>query len=287
MLPVLLEIGPVKLHSYGLLIAIGFLIALHFVRRDAAVAGSNPDVFTNLAFWVFPLVILGMRVELILLYPQYFSWNAPLDWFAIWKGGLVFQGAIPVAVPFIWYYLSRHSIPFLNACDVFVPYVPLGHAFGRLGCFMYGCCYGRPTELPWGIPARRVPWDVSVPPEGSPAFMDHLSQFADVTVSSHWSHAIHPTQLYSAVGLSIMCWLLLRVRARWSHIAGITLGAYGLTYGFFRFVVEFFRGDHNPTNFGSLTDQRVFSVGLSLAGAALIVYLVRRSRRFSSRSTSA
>lgn len=278
MLPVLLEIGPVKLHSYGLLIAVGFLVALHLVRRDAAAAGYNPDVFTNLAFWVLPLGIAGTRVAFILMYPQFFSWDKPLDWFAIWKGGLVFQGAIPVALPFAYFYLRRLGIPFLTACDLIIPYVPLGHAFGRIGCFMYGCCYGRPTTLPWAIPARRVPWDTSLPPEGSPAYLDHLDRFPDVTVLDHWSHPIHPTQLYSAIGLAILCWLLLRVRRRWGGITGITLGAYFLLYGVFRFIVEFFRGDHNPVNFATLTDQQVFSIGLVVLGIIVITFLARRAR---------
>lgn len=279
MLPVLLEIGPVKLHSYGLLIAVGFLVALHFARRDAAAAGYDPDIFSGLAFWVLPLGIVGTRVAFILMYPQYFSWDKPLDWFAIWKGGLVFQGALPVGLPFAYFYLKRYSVPFLKACDIVVPYVPLGHAFGRLGCFMYGCCYGKPTAMPWGIPARRVPWDTSLPPEGSPAYMDHLERFADVTVMDHWSHAIHPTQLYSAIGLAVMCWLLLRIRGRWGGIVGISLGAYFVLYGIFRFVVEFFRGDHNPVTFAPFTDQQVFSLGLAIGGALFLGYLLARRRR--------
>jgi phosphatidylglycerol:prolipoprotein diacylglycerol transferase len=233
MLPVLLEIGPIKIHSYGLLIAIGFLVSLHFVRRDAAKAGLNPDIFTNMAFWALPLGIAGTRIAFIMMYPQYFSWDKPLDWFAIWKGGLVFQGAIPLALPFIYFYLRRNSIPFLKACDIFVPYVPLGHAFGRLGCFMYGCCYGKPSSLPWAIPARRVPWDTSVKPEGSPAYLDHLERFGDVAITDQWSHPIHPTQLYSAAGLLLMCWLLLCARRRWPGIEGVVLGAYFLLYGLY------------------------------------------------------
>lgn len=277
MLPVLLELGPIKLHSYGLLIAVGFLVALRFVRRDAARAGYNPEVFTNLAFWLLPLGIAGTRIAFIAMYPQYFSWDKPLDWIAIWKGGLVFQGAIPVVLPVIYFYLKRHSIPFLGACDIIMPYVPLGHAFGRLGCFMYGCCYGKVTDLPWGIPARRVPWDTSVAPHGSPAYMDHLERFPDITVMDHWSHAIHPTQIYSALGLLLMCWMILCARRRFRDIPGVALGAYFLIYGVFRFIVEFFRGDHNPVRFANLTDQQVFSLGLAVLGIGLLMYLKRRS----------
>lgn len=281
MWPVLLEIGPIRLHSYGLLVAIGFLCALHFVRRDAARAGYNPEVFTNLAFWLLPLGLAGTRLAFIAMYPQYFSWDKPLDWFAIWKGGLVFQGVIPVALPLIYFHLRRHSIPFLPACDLIMPYIPLGHAIGRLGCFMYGCCYGKPTDLPWGVPARRVPWDTALPPHGSPAYMDHLERFSDLSAMDHWSHPIHPTQIYSALGLVLMCWILLCARRRFRSIPGVSLGAYFLVYGVFRFIVEFFRGDHNPVHFGNLSDQQVFSLALAALGVGILIFLKRRATKAS------
>lgn len=279
MFPVLLELGPIKLHTYGLMIAVGFLLSLNLIGRDAKRAGLDPEVFMNLAFWVLPLGIAGTRIAYIAMYPQFFSWNDPVGWIAIWRGGLVFQGAIPVVLTVFYVYLRKHGIPFLAACDVIFPYLPLGHAFGRIGCFAYGCCYGRPTDMPWGIPARRVPWDTNLDPVGSPAYLDHLRRFADVTLADHWSHAIHPTQLYSAAGLVVICLVLLAVRRRWGRFTGITLPVYFIVYGAFRFVIEFFRGDHNPVRWGGLTDQQVFAVVIALLASGLLAYLVSRARR--------
>lgn len=269
MLPVLFEIGPLKIHSYGLMIAVGFLAAVYFVRRDAVRRGYDPNVFSDMAYILLPLGILGTRLAHIIMFPEDYSWSDPIGWIAVWRGGLVFQGAIPVVLVFVVWYLRRHQIPFWPAADMLFPYVPLGHAFGRIGCFLNGCCYGKPTDVAWGIPARRVPWDVSQPAIGSPAYLDHLSRFSDVTLQSHWSHAIHPTQLYSSLGLLGIFGLILLLRRYWNPFPGFTMPAYFVLYGVFRFIVEFYRGDHNPVHVFGLTDQQIFSVAFALLGVAL------------------
>ena len=275
MYPVLLKIGPISLYSYGLMIAIGILTAVSFIRRDAKRAGMDPRVFENFVFYSIPLGILGARLAHIVMYPQFYSWSDPLGWVAVWNGGLVFQGTVPLVVLFMFWYLRRHGISFLSAADLIFPYVPLAHGFGRFGCFLYGCCYGAPTEMPWGIPFRRVPWDTSLPATGSPAYLDHLERFSDMSTQSHWSHAVHPTQLYSFAGLLCICGILILLRNRWHPFAGATLAAYFVIYGVFRFVVEFFRGDHNPVHFFSLSDQQLFSIAFSAFGVILFFLLKR------------
>ena len=174
MRPILCKIGPVPIFSYGLLIAAGFLVSVHLMRRDAKKAGIDPDRFTDGAFWVLFLGLAGTRLLHIILYYQQYSWTDPLEWIAIWKGGLVFQGAIPPAILFCIYYIRKHHLNFWQCADIACPYIPLGHAFGRLGCFMNGCCYGHVTDLPWGIPFPRVPSDLSLPATGSPVYLDHF-----------------------------------------------------------------------------------------------------------------
>ena len=158
MWPVLLEIGPVKLYSYGFMIAVGFLIATHFAQKYAAEKGFSPKVFSDMAFGILVVGFLGTRLTHILMFPGQYSTDDLMGYIAVWRrGGLVFQGAILPALLFVIWYLRRHRVPFWKACDVMFPYFPLAHAFGRIGCFLYGCCYGRPTEVLWAIPARRVP----------------------------------------------------------------------------------------------------------------------------------
>lgn len=278
MYPVLLEIGPLKIHAYGMMIAVGFLTGLYFVQRDAAKCGMPPKVFADMAFIVLPLGIIGTRVAHIIMYPEYYSWNDPIGWIAIWRGGLVFQGGPPLALAFVYYYFRKHQIPFWKGCDVMFPYLPMGHGFGRVGCFLKGCCYGLPTGVPWAIPARRVPWDISKPVEGSPAFEEHLHRFSDVTVESHWSHAIHPTQLYSFAGLLVICAILLALRRYWNPFPGFTVPLYLIFYGAFRFIVEFYRGDHNPVHMLGLSDQQLFSLVFALLGVVLFIFLKIRAQ---------
>ncbi len=277
MLPVLFEIGSLKINSYGLMVALGFLSALYFVQRDAAKFGLPPKVFADMAFIILPLGIVGTRLTHIIMYPQFYSWGDPIGWIAIWRGGLVFQGGPPLALAFTYYWFKKHDIPFWKGCDVMFPYLPLGHGIGRVGCFLYGCCYGLPTDLPWGIPARRVPWDIAEPVTGSPPFLDHLNRFSDVTIQSHWSHAIHPTQLYSFVGLMVVCGILLALRRYWNPYTGFVLPAYLVIYDIFRFFVEYYRGDQNPVHLFGLTDQQIFSVIFALIGVALFFYLKKRA----------
>ena len=279
MLPVLFKIGPLSIHMYGLMIAIGFLLVLYLSQKDALARGYPPKVFSDLAFLLLVIGIAGTRIAHIAMFPQDYSWKDPIGWFAVWRGGLVFQGAIPPTLIFTIWYLRRHKIPFWPACDMMFPYVPLGHAFGRIGCFMNGCCYGKPTDIAWAIPARRVPWDTSLTPIGSPAFMDHMSRFSDVTAQSHWSHAIHPTQLYESGGLFLLFALMLLMRKYWNPFAGFTMPVYFVLYGILRFIVEEYRGDHNPVRVGALTDQQVFCVVTAAIGVVLFAVLWVRSRK--------
>lgn len=280
MLPELLRIGPIPIRSYGLMIAVGFLVTMYFTQRDARKFGLEPQVLLDCAFYALPLGILGTRILYILMFPEYFSWRDPVKWIAVWEGGLVFQGAVPVVVVFVWFYLKRHGVDFWKACDVVFPYIALGHGFGRIGCFLYGCCYGKPTDVPWAIPARRVPWDVNEPVTGSPAFIEHLGMFPDVTVASHWSHPIHPTQLYEAAGLWAMCGVMLLLRKHWRPYVGFTMPAYFVIYSALRFVIEEYRGDNAivlDLGIIDLTTQQVFSAGFAVFG--VILYFILKPRR--------
>lgn len=273
MLPTLLKIGPVTLHSYGLMIAIGFLVTLHFMRRDAEKAGVDPRAVTDLAFGSLILGVVSTRLLHIVMYPDGYSWNDPIGWIAIWRGGLVFQGAVPAVVLYCWYGLRKRKIGFWSTANPVMPYVPLGHAFGRLGCFFNGCCYGLRSDVPWAIPFRRVPWDLSQAPTGSPPYLDHCQRYADLSFQTdHWSYPVHPTQLYSAALLFGICLIMLALRKKWHPFPGYLLPAYFVLYGIKRFIVEFFRGDHNPTHFGGhISDQQVFCILFILVGVTLFV----------------
>jgi phosphatidylglycerol:prolipoprotein diacylglycerol transferase len=284
--PTLIKLGPVTLHTYGLLIALGFLVALHFMRRDARKQGIDPNFITDTAFWVLFLGLAGTRVLHILMFPSEYSWTDPLGWVAVWNGGLVFQGALPPAIAYCVWAVRRKQVPTWQFADVVSPYIPLGHAFGRMGCFMYGCCYGVRTDLPWGVRFPRIPADTTQLPTGSPVFLDHFKRHA-LPADAHWSHPVHPTQLYSVFGLLAICLVLVYMKKRHPLFTGFTFPLYLILYGLFRFVVEFFRGDHNPTRFDLISDQQAFALLMAVSGVVLGAILYLRERRAKPRTGGA
>ena len=280
MLPVLFKIGPVPVFAYGLMIATGFLLGLFFIKRDAERQGIKPEVIVDGAFWCLMLGLIGARLLHIIMFPGEYSFSDPLGWIAIWHGGLVFQGCIPGPIIFALVYLRVKKISFWKVADIVFPYIPLGHAFGRLGCFLNGCCYGQRTDLPWGIPFRRIPSDLSQPANGSPPFLDHRLRYG-LPADAQWSLPVHPTQLYSAAGLLMIFAVMMYVKRNFTLFRGWALPSYLMLYSFFRFFVEFIRGDHNPSNFGFgvLSDQQIFCIVSFIFGAALFVYMRQRARR--------
>ena len=273
MLSTLIKIGPVSIHSYGLLIGIGFIVSWYFMRRDARTRHFNPDHVTDLAFWGLLWGIIGTRVFHILLFPSEYSWSDPIGWIAVWRGGLVFQGAFPPVILVFIIYCKKHHLPIWKMADIVCPYIPLGHAFGRLGCFMHGCCFGKTCQLPWAVSF----------PAGSPAWDLH-QRLGLIPPDAKWSLAIHPTQLYSAGGLLIIFLILRYLRERWHPVDGFTFPAYLVLYSIFRFVVEFYRGDHNPTHFGNLSDQQVFCLVGVVVGVFIYAMLIRRKKTSSQHS---
>ncbi len=273
MLPTLFKIGPVPIHSYGLMMALGFLIALYLGRRDAPRFGVDPDMVSDCGFWTLLMGLLGTRVLYIIMYHDQFSWSRPWEWFAIWQGGLVFQGGIPPALLMVYIYARRYKVGFWHLLDMGIPYAALGHAIGRIGCFLNGCCYGLRTDLPWGISFPRVPFDTSQTYTGSPVYADHALRYDLNTSIDQWSYPVHPTQLYSFAGLVVIFLVLLYLRNHWRPFHGSIFAVYFMLYGVFRFIVEMFRGDHNPIHLLGLTDQQVFSIIAVVLGIFLFAIL--------------
>jgi phosphatidylglycerol:prolipoprotein diacylglycerol transferase len=265
MYPTLLELGPIKLHTYGLMIALGFMAALTLTQRDAKRAGVDPKVIGEMGFIALFLGILGTRVLHIIMFPEDYSWRDPIGWIAVWNGGLVFQGAIPVTFIYVYIAARRRNLPLWTMVDCAAPYLALAQAFGRMGCFFNGCCYGmRADHLPWAIRF----------PAGSPAYYE-------LPGPEGWSMPVHPSQLYSVGSLLLLCGLLLHLRAAWHPFPGFTMPVYLMLYGAGRFVLEMLRGDGNPTGLGLgyLSDQQVFSIVLAVAGMILFSALYSRANR--------
>ncbi|MBN2704947.1 MAG: prolipoprotein diacylglyceryl transferase [Deltaproteobacteria bacterium] len=243
MWPVLLQLGPLKLHTYGFFVALGFLSALIWCSYQSRRRGVDPEIFQDLFFYVVLAALVGARLLYVFLNAAYFL-AAPWKVFFIWEGGLVFYGGLLLALPvFVWRLRSRAQ-PILPILDIAAPGLVLAQAIGRFGCLAAGCCYGKPWS--WGLVFR------------------HPLAHAPLGL------ALHPTQLYHALAnFSIFGLLVLLSRRRGKP--GFIAAAYLLLYGCGRFIIEFWRGDPRGFYFHLSTSQWI-----SILLVAVAVYLFCR-----------
>ncbi len=253
MCPRLFEIGPLSIPTYGVLVALGFLAGLGIAGRLAQRVGMDKEKITNLGVYLALSAIVGAKLFLILADADYyFSDLSRLFSLSALQAGGVFYGGFLAALATAFIYSRRNALPWLKTADVFAPAVASGHAIGRLGCFAAGCCWGQPTDMPWGI-----------------AFTDPLArEIVGAPLNVH----LHPTQLYESFGTALVA-LFLYKRFMKPHVDGTVLGWYLVLYSSFRFVVEFFR-DHSarPMMFGdTLSATQWVAIFLVVGGAALLV----------------
>ncbi|MBI1357166.1 MAG: prolipoprotein diacylglyceryl transferase [Acidobacteria bacterium] len=254
MYPRLFTIGPFSLPTYGALVALAFLLGLHLAGKLARRSGLPADHVTNMGVHIALAAILGAKLFLILSHADYYFAD-PKRLFTVeaLQAGGVFYGGLLAALGVAYYYVKRHGLPWLRTADVFAPAAAAGHAVGRLGCFAAGCCWGRPTDEPWGV-----------------VFSDpRAHEFTGVPLGVH----LHPTQLYESFGTALVALFLYRRFLR-PHADGVILGWYLILYSSFRFVVEFFRDDAaRPMVLGSdtLSATQWVAMGLIVAGCALLL----------------
>ena len=278
--PVLFTLGPFTLHSYGLCMAVGILCAYAVLARLVARRGEDPDALANL---VVALVLVGLAGARTFYVAEH--WSAqfagdPLAAVRIWEGGLMFYGSIVFGAAGLvaWCLWRRRSV--LEWLDRFAVVVPLGQAFGRVGCFLNGCCWGRAcdTALSVRYPAHSAPWREQLDAGA-------LLPFSDGSLPAR-SLPVLPTQLFEAAGcLALFALLLLLFRRLHpasdagtpSRSAGAAAAGYFLGYGAIRFVDEIFRADER-LHFGWFSISQSISMALWALGLALLarLLLVRR-----------
>lgn len=218
MFPVLVRIHDFPIHSYGVLIALGFLLAVWFAKAEARRLRLPPEKIVDLGFWALLVGMAGSRALFVVTQLSYFS-EHPWEMFHIWEGGLVFYGGFLACGPFFYWFCRKNKMSMATVLDLGAVCLPLAHAFGRIGCFSAGCCYGKPTGMPWGVAFDSPLVDVSV--RGIP---------------------VHPTQLYEALSLLVLFFILRRQRLHKKFNGEIAI-LYCVGYAAIRFVIEFFRGD--------------------------------------------
>ncbi|HET9952129.1 MAG TPA: prolipoprotein diacylglyceryl transferase [Candidatus Eisenbacteria bacterium] len=258
--PTLLKFQGIELHSYGLLLAIAFLLGIQIFVARARARGLPEDAMHTLSLWLLVLAIGGARVLFVLTHWREYAAD-PLAILRLWEGGLILYGGYLAAIGGGILYLRRRKIPVWRVGDAAAPSMALGIAIGRLGCFMNGCCYGLPTHLPWGV---------HFPPE---------------TLASYTfpGMAIHPSQLYLS-GSSFILFAVILALDRTRRFDGWLFWSYIAIDAVVRILIDFTRyydetaviGTMGPLTFNM---NQVLSAGLILLSALMLAILSRRREK--------
>lgn len=248
--PILVKSGFLTVYSYGVMVAIGFVISAMLIYRRAEKFGLNKDKCIDLVILVLIAGIAGARLLYVLLNLAFYRAN-PLEIIMLSKGGLVWYGGFLAAFAAALVYTKLNSINLWSVLDLLAPYVALGQAFGRIGCFLNGCCYGLKV-------APGFPLSVTFPCDADPRL---------------------PAQLISAAGLFLIFIVLLIWQNRRRFGSEIFLG-YCILYSAKRFNMEFLRGDNPKILFG-LTFSQLVSAGIFIAALAIFIIKVRQWKKIS------
>ena len=248
--------GPFALHTYGLLLALAFLAGLWVAARQAKRARLDANRVTDMAVWVLIAGLVGAKVLLLAVDFRFYSHN-PRELLSIFQSGGVFYGGLIGGILVAWWYVRRHALPGWATADVLAPGVILGQAIGRLGCFAAGCCYGKPTSVPWAVTFTDV--------------------YAARTTGTPLDTPLHPSQLYESVLAFLLFFGLLWLSDR-KRFPGQVVLTYTVGYSVIRFVLEFWRGDLDRGSFfgGALSTSQIIAIVLVLGAAALWPRLSRK-----------
>lgn len=267
MCPELFHIGPIPVRSYGLMLALSFLFSVLYIwwiaRRD-----KRPfEPLLNIAYVLIFAGIIGSRLFYVLVHLDEFrdNWSATFNPFANGQfgiSGLSVYGGVVLSTLSIFLYCRWKRMPLLHTMDIFAPTVGIGLFFGRIGCFFNGCCFGTPTDVPWGVvfPQGSIPW------------------------STYGDAALHPAQLYSALYGAIL-FLILYWLSRRKSFDGQIIAVFFMLEAVFRTVLEsvrWYETEMYVTIAGlEITLNIVTSVALFALGM-IIIAVGRRSRAESS-----
>lgn len=228
--PVALQLGAVKIHWYGISYLVAFLAGWKLALLQARSRDDwDAQAVERLVFYVMLGVVAGGRVGYILFY-GYGSWlEDPWRLLRVWEGGMSFHGGLLGVLIAMWLFARRQNQPFFQVTDFIAPIIPVGLLSGRIGNFVNGELWGRPTDLPWGMQLA------------CERFYHVCYSKLDLPATSLISPPLHPSQLYQAMLegllLLIILWLYARLRPPLMAVSGLFL----LLYGLFRFLVEFVR----------------------------------------------
>jgi phosphatidylglycerol:prolipoprotein diacylglycerol transferase len=256
MYPILFRLGGLEIYAYGFFILLGFatgvFLAVHRARKTNV--SISFERVADLFFYSVLSAILGSRILFVLINFNVYR-KDPLQTFKIWEGGLVFYGGFILAVGVSIVYMKWHKLPIWKLADLSSPSIALGLFFGRIGCFLAGCCYGKESSLPWSV------------------------VFKDPNSLARLNVPLHPTQLYEAAG-GLVIFSLLIWREKRKAFDGQIFWLFSLLYSVARFLIEMVRGDPRGFIFqGLLSTSQGVGILLAILSLFMLSYLKKVQRR--------
>lgn len=254
MFPILFHIGGYTLHTYGLLVAAGFLIGIYVARHFARVFGLDPEKVFNLAIYLALAAIVGAKLFLVMQDWRYYVHDpSSLLSMGFLQSAGIFYGGLIAALVVMTLYIRRQRMNWLAVGDAIVPGVAVGHGIGRMGCYSAGCCWGKPATGPFSITFHNA--------------------YAHATVGVPLGVPLYPTQLMGAAAGGIIFLVLWRLSKRRAFVGQLT-AVYLMTYGVYRFLTDFLRA-YEPQAMlfhGLLTDAQLTS--LFMIALAVLIWAV-------------
>lgn len=261
MYPELFRIGNFPINTYGVFLALAFLCAILITVKLAARDGLPREKIYDLCLWILLSALVGSKLLMLVTEPEYRDHPLQLLSLDFLRSGGVFYGGLIGATLTGYFLMRRYNLPWWKTADACAPGIALGNFFGRQGCFAAGCCWGKPTTLPWGVKFSELGHEITDVPTGVP---------------------LHPTQLYESFAMLIVFFVLL-----WLHkhrrFNGQVFLFYALLYSVVRFCIEFLRDDPRGDLFGltTLTGLSTSQIISLIVGIVSLVLLIVRWRKCS------
>lgn len=263
--PDLFAIGPFQIKTYGFCMALGFLAAWQVIAWVCRRTGRKAEPLSNLILLMMVSGVVGSRIAYVIEHWQS-EFAGHLERIVrVDQGGLMFYGGLilAVAVFFIWCAVRKEKV--MPLADLLTMVIPLGHAFGRVGCFFFGCCYGRPSASVCAVAF----------PRGSPAWYEQVNHGL-IASSATCSRPVLPTQLFEATAVFLLFVLLFKLHRVYAQTrVGLVTGVYFIGYAVIRFGIEILRGDPRAA-VGPFSISQTISIGLLLLGASILYGSFRR-----------
>ena len=259
MYPEIIHIGSFPINTYGVFLAIAFLCGILVTVKLAERDGLPRQKIYDLSLWMLLAGLIGSKILMLFTEPEYRENPMQLVSLDFLRSGGVWYGGLLGGVLVGYFLMKRYQLPWWKTADAFAPGLAVGNFFGRQGCFAAGCCWGKPTTLPWGV-----------------KFTEQGHQITGVPTDTY----LHPTQLYESFAMLLVFFFLFWLHKR-KRFSGQVILAYALLYSMIRFAIEFVRDDPRGdilglTTLTGLSTSQLISIVIGIC--ALILLVVRRRR---------